>query len=72
MKLQETISLPKDLAAGMAIRVEDVYKIMENLLEGAEESIAPQDYKRLVLVTMARDRNSHLKYIINVLRGEVS
>ncbi len=71
MILQEIISFPKDKAAGMAIRIEDVYKIMEKLIDGAEQTTDSQDYKRLVLLTMARDRNSHLKYVISLLRGEV-
>jgi hypothetical protein len=65
------ITISGDEAAGMAIRVEDVMKIMNNLLDGAEVNANPHDWKRKTLIVMARERNSHLEWVIQRLRGEV-
>jgi hypothetical protein len=54
----------------MAIRVEDASKIMTSILDGAEATTHPDDYKRKTLIIMARDRNRHLEWVASQLRGQ--
>ncbi len=68
--METSITFTKDEAAGMAIRVEDAMKILDKLLDGAESMIEPDDYKRQTLIIMARDRNKHLKWVVDRLRGK--
>lgn len=63
------VSFQKDEAIGMAIRVEDAMKTMTSLLDGAEATTHPGDHKRRTLILMARDRNRHLEYVAQRLRG---
>lgn len=70
LKSSYDICFSKDHAAGMAIRVEDVMKIMDKLLDAADETTHPDDAKRRTIILIARDRNSHLSYVISQLRGE--
>lgn len=70
IQVGQEICFSRDEAAGLAIRVEDAMKIMSRLLDGAEDSTHPNDWKRQTLIIMARDRNRHLEYVVSRLRGE--
>lgn len=67
--IKPPICFSRDEAAGLAIRVEDAMRVTASLLNGAEAATAPDNWKRLVLITMARDRNRHLEYVAQRLRG---
>lgn len=66
---QQAVTFARDEAIGLAIRVEDAFRVTASLLDGAEATTAPNDWKRRTLVTMARDRNRHLEYVALRLRG---
>lgn len=64
-----SIAFTRDQAAGLAIRVEDAFKVTSSLLDGAEAMTRADDWKRRTLITMARDRNRHLEHVADCLRG---
>ena len=63
------VCFSRNEAEGLAIRVEDAMRVTASLLDGAEATTEPGDWKRKTLIIMARDRNRHLEHVALMLRG---
>ena len=64
------ICFSRDLAAGLAIRVEDAFAISNILLDGAEKMAEPSDWRKKTTMLIARERIGHLAHVAECLKGK--